>query len=328
MKSLLPKALNESTRITIIPTSSRPYPSIVKRFQKNVRQLKKLYPNTTLYWSKIDKNVPEYLNGSESERLSIFRKVIKCSQCIISQSGGTGCEDFARQILKNEYDLIKKNQPIVTGFSDMTFLINQLYFKTGLQTFHYSNVVGFFDDNNAFIDVLSGKTKSLSYNEKPYKWISAVPKKSIKGIAIGGNLVTFRDLVDIMNIKTDWSKYTLIIEDTGLDIEDLHHVFIALDQRGIFSKIKCLVIGKFNEPKVSASTFRFDFGKNDHKLIAFFKYFAEYVINPKRTFPLPILQINNHGHNLICEHEMIIPIGSKVTIEPSKRITFYGPFVE
>jgi muramoyltetrapeptide carboxypeptidase LdcA involved in peptidoglycan recycling len=127
-----------------------------------------------------------------------------------------------------------------------------------------------------------------------------------------------------------WQNYILFIEDIEIDIEDLHRIIIALEARGIFSKIKAVVIGVMNEGTFESNWSKLNvvFGKRV-KVEHIFEYLVRGVIETReyKKSPLYILQVDNFGHG-IFKDQMIVPIGGKTIIHPNAKIEFIGPFVE
>lgn len=76
-----------------------------------------------------------YFSGTDKERADDFNNIVKNPEIkgIIFAAGGYGC---ARILDLIDYDMIKRNPKVIMGFSDNTALINSIYKKTGLITFH------------------------------------------------------------------------------------------------------------------------------------------------------------------------------------------------
>ena len=335
---LLPKKLTNNSKVNLIHTSSPVEKEDWQAFNLALDKLRQIFTNLNIFEVQRTELDPRYLSGSEDERLKKFRQAIKEVDWLAPIYGGTGCEDIVRRLNDEDLDKIRKNRPIVNGFSDTTFLINYLYFKLKLVTFHFENAAGIFETSNdkIFLDIIFGLRNIFTFIESNYKWISAsgTPKNKIEGIALGGNFSTFRDLLDVCDIKPrSWEEYILFIEEIGLDMEDLHRVIIALDQKGVFKHIKALVIGRMAEQdfKDEVKKFNFIFGriKEEEKVDHIFGYLISDVIKERiaKNDPLYILKVDNLGHN-VSRNPMIIPIGAKTIIHPDKKIEFVGPFVE
>ena len=335
---LLPKKINNNSKVNLIHTSSPVEKEDWQDFVFALGKLKQMFPNLNFFDVQRTELDPRYLSGSEDERLKKFRQAIKEVDWLAPVYGGTGCGDIIRRLNEDDLEKIRKNRPIVNGFSDTTFILNYLYFKIKLLTFHFANASGIFDTKNSklFFDIIFGKKNSFSFLENNYNWLSpaGAPKQKIEGLAIGGNFITFRDMLDVCDIKPkSWEEYILFIEDIGLDMEDLHRVIISLDQKGIFKHIKALVIGRMAEKefKDEVKKFNFIFGriKEEEKVDHSFEYLISETIKERlaKNDPLYILKVDNLGHN-VKTNPMIIPIGGKTIIHPDKKIEFVGPFVE
>lgn len=203
-----------------------------------------------------------------------------------------------------DYELIKKNPKIFCGFSDSTFLINMIYQKTGLVTFHSSTFKAISDwDDKIVFDDIKGKliegNNNLKFEDDDFKTIK---EGFAEGILIGGNLSCLREMV--------CGKYSIDFNDKILFIEDLaeesNPKFISnylyyMKQNDIFSKIKGLWIGSYeHESKISLEKIVLD------------------VIEDKYNFP--IIKSNNFGH---ISKKLTIPVGVKVKIDTRAKEKIY-----
>jgi muramoyltetrapeptide carboxypeptidase LdcA involved in peptidoglycan recycling len=333
---MLPKKITPESKVHLIHTSGPIEKQDLSAFEAALKKIKERYLNTRLFDVERNDLDLRYLSASESERLRKFRQAIKEGNWLLPVYGGTGCEDIIRHLTDSDLVKIRKNRPVVNGFSDTTFLLNYLYFELKLLTFHYSNACGLRenDNNQLFFDVVEGKTNTFSFKEPSYSWHgpAGAPQEKIEGIAIGGNISTFRDLLDMYNIKLrTWDDYILFAEDIDIDMEDLHRVIIALDERGVFRHIKALVIGRFNKAEIAKDFKKFDkmFDTVEDKPDRVFEYLLSDVLayRKKSGNPLYILAVDNFGHD-VEKNTMLVPIGGKTTIYPDKKIEFTGPFVE
>lgn len=332
---MLPKKLNSESKINLVHTSSPVSKADMKSLNKVVDFLKKDHTNTAVFDVERTNLDPRYLAASENERLKKFRQAIRQVDWLAPVYGGTGCGDIIRYLSKEDLNFLRRNRPIVNGFSDTTFLLNYLYFKLKLNSFHFSNACGLLGHSNykQFMDIISGKVEEYSYKRPGYSWLSPNegPKEPIEGIAIGGNFSTFRDMLDICDIKPrSWEDYILFIEDVELDMEDLHRVIIALDERGVFMHVKALVLGGMDEKGFDSAWNKLNGMFGDKKKVDhMFEYLISDVIEERteQRDPLYILKVDNLGHGIYKDH-MILPIGAKTIIEPDKTIKFVGPFVE
>lgn len=345
---LLPKKLVPESQVNIVHTSSPVGRGDLSAFESAVRRLSKTYPKTKVYDVERHELDPRYLAGSERERLKQFRAASKNADWLLPAYGGTGCGDIIRHVSEDDLKTIKTQAPVVNGFSDTTFLINHLYFEIDLLTFHYANAGGIYacDNQQLFFDVVEGRRNSFSFNEPGTRWITPPPAQKIEGTAIGGNLETFRDLLDICHYGTaSWKPFILFMEDVDLDAEDFHRIFISLDSRRIFRHIRAIVVGRMDDRELASAEKKFDqiFGASKPPIPAtegtqelttewaaqFIRYQLSEVIEDrqKNNDPLHILTVKNFGHG-VSKNPLLIPIGGKTAIHPDGTIEFTGPFVK
>ena len=336
MATILPKKLAHGSNINLFHTSSPVEKRDVAAFKKVLARLKQKYPNTKLYDVAQTELDPRYLAASANERMRKFRQAKKEANWLLPVYGGTGCSDLVRRIAKQDLQGIFRKRPIVSGFSDNTHLLNYLYFKLRLVTFHYTNAVGLFHDKNwrLFFDIISGRKNMFSFYSAKYHWITKkAPQHPISGIAVGGNLTVFRNFVDMFSIKPySWEPYILFLEDFDLDAEDFHGTISALAQHGVFDRARALVIGEFAEKEHQSYFKKLDkiFTQRKKKgPLLYIEYLLSDIISKreKENDPLYILKIDNLGHH-VKKDSFIIPIGGHTKIYPDKKIEFTGPFVE
>jgi muramoyltetrapeptide carboxypeptidase len=76
-----------------------------------------------------------FLAGEDDLRASELMEMFKDKSIrgILTMRGGWGC---ARILDKLDYGVISANPKVVMGFSDITSLVNAIYSKTGLVTYH------------------------------------------------------------------------------------------------------------------------------------------------------------------------------------------------
>ena len=72
-------------------------------------------------------------------------------KAIICLAGGQTCNTFIDLL---DYDVIKQNPKIITGYSDITVLLQTIYKKTGLITFHGPQFISLGDkqEEGSYID--------------------------------------------------------------------------------------------------------------------------------------------------------------------------------
>lgn len=250
----------------------------------------------------------DHVAGTINERLADFKKAIREFDLIISVAGGTGAEDIALKISREDFDIIAQRKPIIVGFSDFTFLLNEIYYSSGAPVVHFTPFALGKGSYKKVFELIHGK--DIFYQGS--KWLTALPARQFGGIPIGGNLSTFVNFLSRANpVRMDWKKYILFIEDVGIDKEDLHRSFEALRRHNVFAKIKCVVMGLFCD---------FADSERRNKQKEFLKFLKDY-INEYIKKPPPILAVSNLGHGVV-KNLMVVPIGGYATISKRKKIVF------
>jgi muramoyltetrapeptide carboxypeptidase LdcA involved in peptidoglycan recycling len=257
----------------------------------------------------------DHVTAPVEERAAVFKEAIRELDLIISVAGGTGAEDLVRKIDAKDLRIIRDRRPLLIGFSDFTFLLNEIYYACRVPVIYFPSLkVGKGDFRN-LLALISGE--EIHYTGSA--WLTPPPPRKLSGIPIGGNLSTF---VNFLNRGTppkfSWRNHVLFFEDVQVDVEDLHRLLAALRRHNVFAGIKGIVIGSVSPPGKSL------FPKKQQRQTAHFiqSYLADVIRDRRRQgYPLPILTVSNFGHN-IRRNLMAVPIGGWVTISRSKKISF------
>lgn len=197
-----------------------------------------------------------------------------------------------------DYDTIGYHPKIVCGFSDSTSLLNAIYAKTGLVTFHgptfksltsWQTEYGFQEVMKRFYE----GALSLGQAEDEYKVIK--PGKA-SGILVGGNLSLVAEMAS--------GKYAIDFTDKILFLEELfvesppalvsNHLY-HLKQNDVFNKIKGIWLGNYD-------------GATSIEQILLDTLEGEYAF--------PIIKSNNFGH---IDKKTVIPIGILTKIDTSSE---------
>jgi muramoyltetrapeptide carboxypeptidase LdcA involved in peptidoglycan recycling len=266
------------------------------------------------YLFSMDEQI-DHVTASADDRSADFKTVIRDYDLIISIAGGTGAEDLAFKIDKIDYRVIRNRRPIFIGFSDFTFLLSEIYHHARVPVVYFPTLKLSKGNSKKIFPLIQGE--EVQYLGK--RWLTPPPPRRISGIPIGGNLSTF---VNFLNRekppKFSWRRHILFIEDIQVDVEDLHRLLAALRRHGVIQKIRGIVIGSMYQYSRNHN-----YKKNQREALKFILTYLGDVIRGRRKhgFPLPILAVSNFGHN-ITRDLMAVPIGGRVTISKSKKITF------
>jgi muramoyltetrapeptide carboxypeptidase LdcA involved in peptidoglycan recycling len=297
---------------TCLFAKEKPVLDRTARFLSEALGVRDVYFSPHLYSSDAEIG---HVTAPVEARAEVFKEAIRELDLIISVAGGTGAEDLVRKIDAKDLRVIRSRRPLFVGFSDFTFLLNEIYHACRVPVIYFPSLkIGKGDFRN-LLALITGE--EIEY--KGAAWLTPPPPRKLSGIPIGGNLSTF---VNFLNRGTppkfSWKRHILFFEDVQVDVEDLHRLLAALRRHNVFAGIKGIVIGSVSPPGKSL------FPKRQQRdAVRFIRSYLADVIRDRRRqgYPLPILTVNNFGHD-IRRNLMVVPIGGRVTISRSKRIFF------
>ncbi len=194
-----------------------------------------------------------YFSGTDKERADDFNNMIKNPEIkgIIFTNGGYGC---ARILDLVDYDMIRKNPKVIIGFSDDTALINAIYKKTGLITFHgpvsktihrdynkmqFENIV--IRPTDQYTIESSDNDLQKSVEDKVFERYTITPGK-VQGKLTGGNLTLICSMVGTP-YQIDLKNKIVMIEDTGEEPYRIDRMLTQLIACGELTKASGIVFG-------------------------------------------------------------------------------------
>jgi muramoyltetrapeptide carboxypeptidase len=307
MKSIKPQRLRPGDTVGIISPSE---PIVFKNeFHAGIKELEKLGLKVLL-GKNVFKKYGGYMAGTIEQRLSDLHSMFRNPKVkAILVSGGGFC---VNQILPSvNYSLIKNNPKIIMGYSDITVLINAIYAKTGLVTFHGPSVELSIANWQKFTK--DSFVKAV-FHPKPIGKVPGLTSWKVfkrgkaTGRLLGGNLSVLRTLIGT-KFNPDWKNSILLWEDCNLTYEDLDHFITHLKLTGIFEKIVGMAIG---------------YTKNFKKIeeesgLERKTFFSPKKIILERTheYHFPIISGVEFGHG---KDQLVIPIGVQATIDTSRQL--------
>ena len=257
----------------------------------------------------------DHVTAPLEARAGVFKEAVRELDLIVSVAGGTGAEDLVRAIDAKDLRVIRQRRPLFVGFSDFTFLLNEIYHACRVPAVYFPSLkVGKGDFRN-LLALIGGE--EIVY--KGAAWLTPPPPRRLTGVPIGGNLSTF---VNFLNRgvppRFSWKRHILFIEDIQVDVEDLHRLLAALRRHDVFAGIKGLVVGTLSPPGKGLFP-----KKQQREAVRFVRSYLADVLRDRRREgrPLPILTVSNFGHD-IRRNRMAVPVGGRVTIFRSRRIVF------
>lgn len=291
---MLANKLNIGDTIAIISPSAPITEDLKEQFNKGLQVFKDLgfkivlskniYANTLGYSSTVSEKVEDINEMFANKEV----KAIICSQ------GGQNSNVILPYI---DYELIKSNPKIIMGISDSTAILNAIYSKTGMITYHQNDIVWGLgrevsekEINDFKLRLINGKNGKVEHFTK---W-KCLKVGKVEGTLIGGNLSTF---VKLLNTEycPDFNNKILFLEEYAGEssLDEIDSKINILKQHKVLEKIKGLWIGYYEKDTEIAK-------------------FEDVIMNNLKEYEFPILNCNDFGHN--CEN-VVIPIGAKVKLD-------------
>ena len=316
MKTIKPKKLQKGDTVMIVSPSSAVPDEFKKNFNNGVKFLEGLGLKV-----EIGKNVFKkhyYSAGTVEERLSDIHEAFenKKIKAVIMSIGGSTANNLLDGL---DFDLIKRNPKIFLGISDGTTLLNPIFSKTGLITYHGPDLIFTFGlpmsvaiRENLVRTLFNGNVgelrpnpnwkglDELNKNEKYQGW-QCVRKGKTSGKLIGGNINCLTNL-DNTDFRSDYKNSILFLEAYELNVEDLDQAFTHFRQTKVFDEISGLILGHFYGSHMTDK-------KQDRKV-------SDVILEVTKDYSFPILEIGELGHNV---ENYILPIGCQATIDAEKK---------
>lgn len=295
-----PKPLKRGDTIGIV-TCSSPEPNCHKeRFNKGLNVLKELGFKIVIGENAFKKRA--YMAGTGRERARDINKMFEDPNinAIICAGGGVSAN---RVIPYIDFDLIKKKPKIFMGISNPAILLNAIFSKTGLITFHGPTIIWDF-----------GSEKGLNQYTKEYLFRSLTDTNAIgritpssewkvfkdgkrKGLLMGGHLTTIQSILGTV-YSPDWKNSIFFWEEVNKEPHVIDAMLTHFKLAGVFDKISGMIIGEIVncEEKKYPETLKIE----------------EIIEDICGDYDFPILYGVKLGHTV---EKITIPIGVTATLE-------------
>lgn len=316
MQTLIPSRLYKGDTIGIISPSSTLY-ARKEKFEKAIE----IFAQKFDVQIKLSPHVMGrhlYSSGTTKERLDDFHQMIADPEikAIIFSIGGDSAIDL---IARLDYALIKKHPKIIAGISDASTLLNPIFAKTGLFTFHGLEFTDFglepmtYETEQIKKTFFAGETNSFHANPSwhdfdnlptSYAGWQTIKKGKTTGRIVGGNFACFSSL-----LGTDYAPSLtgnlLVLESFMWSKGKLHQELMALKLQGYFEQISGLIIG-------------YCIGSDTPGKLGDEQSMKDLLLEITEGYTFPIIQIGEIGHNV---DNLMLPIGAKATIDAT-HLTF------
>ena len=222
---------------------------------------------------------------------------------IICLDGGDSCNNIIDYL---DYKVIKKHPKPIMGYSDITVLLETIYKKTGIKTFHGPSFLSFGGKYaNKCMEEFKKAFVLGDFSSFLDSKLKCVRKGKCKGKIIGTNLECSLYIMSteyFPNLKNN----IFAVERYKTTPSETYNHFYQLKQMGIFDKISGLLIG-YN--------YSFESEEYGHVTDIQMEDIAKEV---SEDYDFPIYKCETFGHEI---PNVIIPIGAKHEIKDNKIYT-------
>jgi muramoyltetrapeptide carboxypeptidase len=316
MEVIKPKKLQRGDTVAIVSPSGAVPESLRGQFDAGVAFLESLGLKVVIGKHALGQRY--YASGTVEERLSDIHEAFADEKvkAVIMSIGGSA----ANQLLDGlDYDLIRKNPKIFCGISDGTTLLNPIFTKTGLVTYHGPDLVFTFglpmsrsikeNMTKTFFEGEVGNLQpnsdwkgmdKLNANEKYGGWRTVRGGKA-SGRLVGGNESCLLKL-EGTDFKPDYKGGILLLEAYGKSAEKLDCAFTQMRQAHIFDEINGVILGYFYGSHVEDAA-------QDREV-------RDVLLEVTKEYSFPIIEIGELGH---CVENYVFPIGCEATIDADTK---------
>ncbi len=228
---------------------------------------------------------------------------------ILATRGGTGVQTILPYL---NFDVIRQNPKIISGYSDMTVLLNSLYQFSDLITFHSLMLIEFRPETpvynfNQFFEATSTLNSPRIIQNPPNIAIRSLVPGNVTGPIVGGNMTS---LVNALGTpyEINTKGKILFLEETHAPSTMIFRYLTQLSMSGKFQDCLGIIIGECTNCLVSYGT---TFEDLIHDLLV------------PLGKPLLINLTTGHGY-----YKAAIPIGANVNLNSTaKTLTVLNPTV-
>lgn len=185
--------------------------------------------------------------------MSMFRN--KSVKMILPARGGTGVQTILPFL---DFDVIRANPKIISGYSDITILLNCLFQFSDIVTFHSLMLLDFRNETpaynyNQFFEATSTFTSPRIIRNPPELPQMSVVPGNVTGPLIGGNMTS---LVSTLGtpFEIDTKGKILFLEETHSPTNMIYRYLAQLSMAGKLNDCLGIIMGQCTECPVSYNT--------------------------------------------------------------------------
>ncbi len=253
------------------------------------------------------------LAGTDDERLDDLHNAFEDPEvsAVIPVRGGNG---VCRFLPKLDFDLIKENPKIIIGYSDLTGLVNPIYQRCGLVTFHGPLGGSFYRSSYSHFyfqkALMSNKPLGMIVDPIPEQlWKPKYPPPRLviaegkaRAPLVGGCITLIKQLLGTP-FEIDTEGKILFLEDVNEEPHSIDRYLTQLLMAGSLQKAKAIVVGECYQCEPGASgRLRLSLNKSVEKVL------RERLGN----LGIPVIYGLRLGHG---SDQCTLPIGVTATVE-------------
>lgn len=254
--------------------------------EKSIKLINEIGLNVKLGKYIYESNIDNLIKN----KISDFNDMIvnKKIKMIIFSKGGNNVIDILDSL---DYEMIKNNPKIYVGLSDLTIVLNAIYKKTNLITFHHLIFKGILKNDfnrKAFIDMFLNNQKEISFSQN----VQVVNKGTASGILMGGNLISFFKILNTEYMPNLNNSILFFEECNEVNKEEIENILIKFKQNHVFDLCNGIILGNYS------------IDNNYFKDI-----FQKYVDKP-------MIKCEDFGHSI---YNVVLPIGANVIFDADNK---------
>lgn len=188
-----------------------------------------------------------FLAGTDQQRAFDLMQMFDRSEVklILPSRGGVGVAGILPYL---DFQLIQQNPKIISGYSDVTVLLNTLYEYADLITFQSLMLIDFnlgmprYNFDQFFAAVSTTPATRIIDNPPEMPLVSIIPG-NVTGDIVGGNLTSFTDTIG-SPFEIDTKGKILLIEETHEPINTVYRYLERLKLAGKFDDCIGIIMGQ------------------------------------------------------------------------------------
>ena len=249
----------------------------------------------------------QYLAGTDQQRADDLNAMFANTtiDAIFCVRGGYGSGRLLRYL---DYDMIAANPKVIMGYSDITSILNAIYLRTGLVTFHGPIAGGNFSNYTyeQYKKVLIEPVQIARIGEPPefetrpgvVDWknrLTTIVSGVAEGHLVGGNLSLMVTLLGTP-FEPQFEGAILFLEDVGEPPYSVDRMLTHLWMAGKLEQLAGIVLGKFTDDGYDRNTFSME----------------EVLRNRLEPLGIPTLRGAMIGH---VEDKTVVPLGVRARLD-------------